>query len=463
MKRILLLSLALLLACGAFAQMKHLKRRGMLGIRPFEVNDSIAKAHKLKRTEGVLVGQVFPNTSFSEMGAEAGDIILQVNTHPIRGFAELRRAGSELWGGDPISVTLWRDGKEKKLKGKVVGMAPTAGTDKYDVEYGEVAFDGGYLRSIVSTPKEAGPHPAIYFIPGYTCASVDILSPIHPYRKLFDSLSTMGYVLYRIEKPGTGDGPSPCQCMETGFDKELTVFEAGYRDLLKRKDIDPNNVFLFGHSMGGVQAPLLAAMDEFNPKGVAVYGTVFQTWYEYILNMLRFQEPRQGEDYVEFEKDMQEYTKLLYEHYVLMKPLEQIISNPRWKALLERDFLLNEDGDILFRKSFFWRELAAVNLTEAWAKTNAHVLSLYGEADFEVFNEFSMSEIARIVNTYHPGKGKYVKVEKTDHSMIRSGTMEEAVQVRGTPAYRQLLMNNFNYDIITILDDWIKEVRRGGS
>jgi len=43
--------------------------------------------------------------------------------------------------------------------------------------------------------------------------------------------------------------------------------------------VDQDNVFIVGHSMGGVFAPILAA--EFPVKGIAVYGTVVKTWTEY--------------------------------------------------------------------------------------------------------------------------------------------------------------------------------------
>ncbi len=209
--------------------------------------------------------------------------------------------------------------------------------------------------------------------------------------------------------------------------------------------------------MGGIEAPLMAAGKEINPKGIAVYGTVFQTWYEYILNMLRFQEPRSGEEYIPFEADMQEYIQLLYAHYVEFKPLSEITKNPKWEALLKRDFLMDDQGNLLFRKAEYWQEIAKHTLADAWAKTDAHVLSIYGEADFEVFSAFSMQEIARIVNAYHPGHGTFAELKGSDHSMIKVGSMAEGVALRGSPMYRDFFVNKFNYEIITMLNDWISK------
>jgi hypothetical protein len=236
----------------------------------------------------------------------------------------------------------------------------------------------------------------------------------------------------------------------------LEVFAAGYEDLLRKNAVDRNRVFIFGHSMGGIEAPLLAAREQIQPLGIAVYGTAFQSWYEYIIAMNRFQFPRNGQPYREFEADMREYLALFYAHYVEMKPIEEIVKNERWEALLKRDFELTAEGDILWRRAAFWQELAKHNATEAWSRVNAHVLSIYGSADFEVFNPFSMEEITRIVNAYHPGKAKFVQLDGADHSMIQVGGMDEGVSLRTSPEYRKYFMERFDGRIIGELVNWMR-------
>lgn len=456
--RSLILALLATSFLGLHAQ--KLKFPGNFGIQPIPVNDSIASAHGLKQTKGILVGYVVPGSNFEALGVVPGDIVLEVNGKRFNSWNDMAVVKQNFWDGDPFSAEIWRDGKVKKVKGKVKGKDPET-SDRWDVMYDEVPFDNGYLSAIVTKPKTPGPHPAIYFIPGYTCATVDNLRPIHPYRKMLDSLNGLGYVIVRVEKPGMGRGPAPCQCNDIGFDKEMEVFKAGWRHLLKYEFIDKEKVFVFGHSMGGVEAPFLASEEAVSPLGVAVYGTVYQSWYEYILAMLRFQEPRNGEDFIAFEKDMEEYTHLFYEHYVLHKPLEELIKNPTWKKLLERDFFMDDHLNLLGRHYGFFFELAKHEYVTPWAKTDAHVLSMYGEADFEVFNPSSMEEIALIVNKYHPGKGKFVSFPGTDHSFINVGSMEKGVALRGTPAYRDYLMNHFDWSVVTTLHEWMQEVMRG--
>lgn len=442
------------------SQGQKLKRPGNFGFQPLVVNDSIAAAQGLESPHGILVGQVLPGSNSASVGIKPGDVVLEVNGIPIKSFNDMGIVKQDFWDGDAWTAVVWRDGKKEKLKGKIKGK-PAETSEQWEVVYDEVPFDNGYLSAIVTKPRTPGPHPTIYFIPGYTCASVDNLPSFHPYRKMFDSLNALGYVIVRVEKPGMGRGPAPCQCNDIGFAKELEVFRAGWRHLLKYKFVDQEKVFIFGHSMGGIEAPFLASQEPVKPAGVAVYGVVYQSWYEYILAMLRFQEPRNGEDYVAFEKDMGEYTKLFYEHYVMHRPLEELIDNPTWKMLLERDFLMDEHLNLLGRHYKFFFELSKYDQVTPWAETESKVLSMYGEADFEVFNPGSMSEIALIVNQYHPGNGKFISIPGTDHSFIDVESMDKGVSLRGKPAYREYLFNRFNWKVVDELHLWMQEVMRG--
>ena len=61
---------------------------------------------------------------------------------------------------------------------------------------------------------------------------------------------------------------------------------SGLNYSLKMPEIDSENIFLFGHSLGGVTAPLIAA--EVPVRGIINYGSVATTWYEYLLRKFVF-------------------------------------------------------------------------------------------------------------------------------------------------------------------------------
>ena len=451
----LIYALAFLLCTTHLTHAQHLQRRGRLGVQLEPVTDSLAQALNLKATHGMIIRQVFPGATFANAGGQDGDVLLAINGLAANPGPGLQEAMQTVREGQPARFTVWRDGKKMELEG-AVSPIPYETSATSEVLYGEVPYKGGWLRTIVNKPNVPGPRPAIYFIPGYTCSSVESFSPIHPYKKLLDSLSGLGYAIFRVEKPGVGDNAGTGNCLELGFDNELEAYRAAYDAMQQYDFIDTDNIFVWGHSMGGVYAPIVAAQTQ--PKGVVVYGITHEVWVEYLLKMVRYQNPLLGHGYAETDRDVRTLYALLYEHYYLGKSSKELYQNPDYQKILDRDFAFDGENQILFRHEDFWRELNAHNLSEAWAGIKGHVLSLFGEADMEAVNDESQKEIARIVNAGHPGHGTFRLVPGTDHSMIEVGSMEKGARLRSTPEYREYLQTKFNYDIVTMTHEWIQDV-----
>lgn len=454
------ISLILLLYCS-LAQAQHIQRRGQLGVQLQPLTDSLAQSLGIEAGRaGTLAQRVFPGATFANAGGKEQDVILSINGWPAGAGTGLQNALQSVREGQEASFQVWRQGREVQLRG-AVSPFPLETSAVSEVLYGEWPYQGSWLRTIVNKPKGAGKHPAIFFIPGYTCSSVDNLPPIHPYRKLLDSLSGLGYAIFRVEKPGVGDNVQTGNCFELGFDNELEAYQEAYKALAQYEFIDQDNIFIWGHSMGGVYAPLVAAAQQ--PKGVIVYGTTHEAWVEYLLKMLRYQNPLLGHSFEETDEDVRTLYALLYEHYYLGKPSKELYQNPKYRKILSRDFTFDGENQILARHEDFWRELNGHNLSKAWAGIEGYVLSLFGEADMEAVNDESQKEIARLVNAQHPGHATFTAIPETDHSMIRVGSMAEGARLRSTPEYRQYMQQRFNYDIVTITAQWIRGIISSGD
>lgn len=445
--------------CHSLLNAQHIQRKASLGIYPAPVSAEVAAEKGLTEAKGVLVNRVLPNSTCSHIGLKTDDIILKINDIEVVGVPELMTARNELRAETKIEMKVWRAGKLLSLKGKGLAI-PYENSNSSEVIYDEIPYKDGWLRIIVNKPHAdlaigIDKHPTIFFIPGYTCASVDNFSPIHPYGKLIDSLSGLGYAIFRVEKPGVGDNLNTGDCLQLGFDNELEAYQVAYQHLKDYNFLDLDNIFVFGHSMGGVYAPLMAA--EFQPKGVIVYGTTNETWYEYCLKMNRFQNPWMTGDWIQMEKDNRILMRMWYEHFMNKVPTKELAKKPEYDEMLRREYQWDGEDQILGRDEIFWQELHDQNLTIAWAKTPSYTLSIYGEADLPAISSDAHEEIAKIVNTYYPGRAEYQLLEGTDHSLIRVGSMEDYLKLRQTPAYREKLENHFNYDLVTMMDVWIKD------
>lgn len=90
-------------------------RRGVLGVTGNSINPELAKAMDLKTNQGGFISQVVPDSAADEAGIKAGDIIIEVNGKPIKGFFELRAKISSIGSGNSVDLTLLRDGDEKEV------------------------------------------------------------------------------------------------------------------------------------------------------------------------------------------------------------------------------------------------------------------------------------------------------------------------------------------------------------
>ena len=95
------------------------------------------------------------------------------------------------------------------------------------------------------------------------------------------------------------------------------------------------------------------------------------------------------------------------------------------------------------RSDQFFREIAAVDVRDAWGRVDAKVLVVHGQFD-EVANEADHARIASIVNARHPGRALHRELAGLDHCWTWHESMEKSQghcgAGRQVPALRDTLM-----------------------
>lgn len=434
---------------GGTQSTAELTRRAALGVALENTSD------------GPKVTLVTPQMTAALAGVEPGDIIVSVNGQATKTNMELVAAAGLLRSGDMATLTLKRGTDTKTVTAKATAR-PLESIPGADVRYGTVAFKEGRLRDILVTPKTALPGaPVVFLIQGYGCGSVEG-PPNHPYHLLAKTLAESGIGSYRIEKLGMGDSLTSTPCLKTDFALEMEGFEAAYQALIKDRGVSPDRIIILGHSMGGIQAPLVAAKGP-APRGVMVFGTALRNWQDYMQELFAMQGfLSAGADPADAEQAAKAFRPLMQRIFNEDVSLKTIANeNPNHEAMLRSAF--NWDGDdlILGRNLAYWRGVAAQDTVAAWRDTKAPVLAIYGEADFAAIDERDHKRIVDVVNFYRPGTATYRFLPLTGHGFDVQASREEvrAANQAGKP----VTVAPYNPELTKVMAAWISALPAKGQ
>lgn len=109
------------LAKKVVTQLKEKGRvvRGYLGIVPQAITEADKEYFKLQSKKGALIAQVEPGTPADKAGLMQADVIIEINSQPVKNDNDLRLKIAEIEPGTRAEIKVIRDGKEKILTAKI--------------------------------------------------------------------------------------------------------------------------------------------------------------------------------------------------------------------------------------------------------------------------------------------------------------------------------------------------------
>jgi pimeloyl-ACP methyl ester carboxylesterase len=393
---------------------------------------------------GIKISEVIPEGTAAALKLQVDDVITSVNGEKIAslpGFVGIVRTK---FGGDPIDLVLTRGGKEIKVSGKLVER-PRMKADGFVVNYDQVVSKGKRIRIVATHPEGKGPFPTIMLIGGIGAYSIDGDYSTTPYGTILGPLAKEGYTIIRVDKPGQGDSEGPAYT-ELLFDDELDAYRQALRLAKTLPYVDQNRIALFGHSMGGAFAPLVASE---NPvKAIVASATLAKTWFEYNLENSRRQSLLGGASAADVDDELRVMSSVF--HYLFNEgksPAEIKKLRPELATMVDA---MIPDGKTYSGVGLpFFAQLAQKNLVRAWTKTDANVLTLWGESDF-VSGESDHEFIRDIVNAVKPGKATFVKLAQSDHGFMKTTSFQDSMAKWGQPG------GQFNDNVLTTMRTWLK-------
>ncbi|MEO1653144.1 MAG: alpha/beta fold hydrolase, partial [Bacteroidota bacterium] len=441
------LFLGLLLSFQVFGQ--NIPRKGNLGVKLTAAPENTYQAI-------FAIAEVSKNSTAESLGLQAQDVLIEINQVLLDDSKKIPEVIGKFVAGNKVRAKVLRQGQVLELNGTVKAPPPYK-KPHHQLELLEIPFREGYVRGYLTRPEGEGPFPTIYYIQGYPCQSINS-HPQHPTVQMTSALVDLGYAVFRIEKPGVGEFANLSPCMDYSFDDEVDNFKNGLTFLQNLKSVDTSEVYLFGHSLGGNVAPLLAQGSDVS--GVITYGTLVKPWQDYLLDMAYYSQTQAQEASAVME-DMATLKSANQKLYVQHLPHTSL--SEKEKTLLADWHDYRPDGTVFNRALSFWQNFNRHNYIAAWAQVKVPVLSLYGESDAHAISALDSELIALTVNQQQEGRGTFRLVKETNHLFAKVPSRAQELENINNGLATQVAFTQFNPALPLIIDNWIKQENEQAS
>lgn len=275
------------------------------------------------------------------------------------------------------------------------------------------------LSAVITRPGQAGAASAVLLLQGLDCAPLDPPTGVSAsYLALLNVLDGAGLVTMRVDKRGVGTSGGAA-CADESLAEEVEGYRAALRVLREQPFVRPQSVYLLGHSVGGLIAPLLA--HEPGVAGLVVYGADPTPWRQYELTNARRQWQWQGWPRHAIDARLArwaDFQAALYDQHVA--PLEARRRFPEFASVID------DRGRYQGHAFGYVQELAALDAERAWRGVTVPVLVVAGDAD-AMSTAADQARIVALVEPSRPGLASMVTVSCADHWFRRVCSQAESL------------------------------------
>lgn len=306
---------------------------------------------------------------------QIGDYVQEVESCVVMDVNELKKLVRKFSYKRTIKLKIFRDNQVYLIEETLLDI-PFDEERGYDTIYGEIKYNGELFRTIY-TQKKDNPPPSkiILLLQGIDCSSIDYaLDKDNILRKLIYNLTNEVFVTARIELYGNGDS--------AGDDISKYTFEEIvklYEEMAKQCYMQGYEVYLWGYSIGGIIAPIIAGRLPNIVKGIVIFDTIFPDLFTYLIKNQIRQQRIKGKSKDEIKQSICEYELLLVQ--LLQNGLEP-------QKIVEKNPALNMyfsgRNDFMGHTYKYAQQIFQIDLEDCLKKCVVPILMIVGENDYVI-------------------------------------------------------------------------------
>jgi pimeloyl-ACP methyl ester carboxylesterase len=449
-------------ALGAAATGIEGEWHGVLKAGPIDLRLAL---HLSRGADGGLTGtmdsldqsaQGIPLSKVTESGQS---VTIEIKAVGASYEARLSADGAELSGtfhqsGQSLPLTLRR------------GVAPEPPRPQnpkkpYPYNEEEVSFEnakaGVRLGGTLTLPRSPGPHAAVLLITGSGPQDRDEAIMGHrPFLVIADYLTRQGLAVLRVDDRGVGKSTGKFQGATT--EDFAGDARAGVEFLKTRKEVDPRQIGLIGHSEGAIIAPMLAAESSdiafiVMLAGAGVNGEEILLGQRYLINRAMgmpedMARKENGMERLILETVKQEKDDAAAERKIREGMAKMLADLPQDQRKAEDAMIAQLEQQMKILTTPWFRAFLTYDPRPALEKVKAPVLALSGALDLQVPPKQNLPVVVAALEAGGNADYEIVKLPGLNHLFQTAKT--------GSPLEYSKIEETFAPAALQVMGEWIR-------
>ncbi len=305
------------------------------------------------------------------------------------------------------------------------------------------------LKGYVSKPDGKRKSPVLIMQMGHGPGTTDSKArSYNPFAEMARAISEQGYVVLRFDKRGTGYNSENGSYADGKFSDYVSDLKAAVRAMQLRKDVDPNEIYLLGHSLGG---PVVSIVANEIPevKGIILSASPGRSYDEFNYEQMEY--------FYKWGQDLSE--EALDKELKKVKRSNQLISQPEiFCKEFPADCEKKDKTHYLYGQSeVFWTEIAKLNPLKELIPLKCHVFAIHGTSDWVISSENDGGAIANVMSENQKFSSR--SLNGLDHFLLETEskqtsfeTFKSGLKGEGIKIHPELIP-----EITSILKTWQKK------